>query len=761
MPITPSQLSSILRVKKEFSLITGAITLTDLTNWAGSNIIAPDTASVLLKLVSPTGAVVYQNIGYDTNNFGSPDFTLTTSVVSKTMPQDVNGNYITGTYTLYAKAQVVQGIDNVTTSSVIQQTASALPNNVMTQGAATPPPFSTIKLFVLGNVSTALMHEGDVYGLEVNGDTVSYTVPSSTQTVQQFYYQLYLTILSYQAANPLSDWNNVAGSFGSSGNQYWLNLNRTDGNTMSLNITYTPSGTPQISNVSFFTTPNGSDPLVGDILSITYSGETITYQVQNGDDLGAAITGLYNEIQAYIVANPASNWATTVTVTNGFNYIQIEYNTGNTPFVVTSNVTATTTPVITSSNEVSSTAEVCNCSVTISIDIDVDYATAVLTSTDTTSYGAYSSISRTHTIYPPPISGLPNQTTSATTNVYSNIVTTTWSVKITSNVTYLKANDTYTTCQLIGTKEVVVEADTLCATLCLLKKFRTDFYAKYGKKCVDDMEKAYNLAMDEFYLAFMATRCGRPQSEIQGYINKIYEITGLDPNCDCGCNAGDYPTPVVPTSIINGTDGTDGVTPEFQNTGTWIQVSYDNGLTWNNLFSLASVTGAAGANGTNGTDGADGVAVLENDLTGDTTTNAGVETLKTYQLSAGQLASDGDMIEIRARFTVANKNSGTTTGDCYVFLGATQLTTSSILNSIYGGYHVIRISRTGAATGKSDNKINTMLNLGGIYQESQPFANLTSVAPTWANAIDIYVKADDNGGEAITCDLFQVTYYKK
>jgi len=273
------------------------------------------------------------------------------------------------------------------------------------------------------------------------------------------------------------------------------------------------------------------------------------------------------------------------------------------------------------------------------------------------------------------------------------------------------------------------------------------------------MEKAYNLAMDEFYLAFMATRCGRPQSEIQGYINKIYEITGLDPDCDCGCNAGEYPTPVVPTSIINGTDGTDGVTPEFQNTGTWIQVSYDSGNTWNNLFSLASVTGAAGANGTNGTNGADGVAVLENDLTSDTTTNAGVETLKTYQLSAGQLASDGDMIEIRARFTVANKNSGTTTGDCYVFLGATQLTLSNILASVEGAYHVIRVSRTAATTGKADFKVAVMSKFGSYYGENV-FANLISVAPTWANAIDIYVKADDNGGEAITCDLFQVTYYK-
>ena len=72
------------------------------------------------------------------------------------------------------------------------------------------------------------MNKGDIYELDVNGDVITYTVPSSAQTVQQFYYNLYQTILVYQMNNPSSDWNNVAGSFGSNSTQYWLNLNRTD-----------------------------------------------------------------------------------------------------------------------------------------------------------------------------------------------------------------------------------------------------------------------------------------------------------------------------------------------------------------------------------------------------------------------------------------------------------------------------------------------------------------------------------------------------
>jgi hypothetical protein len=534
MAITPAQLSAALRVKKEFNLITGAGLLTDLTNWNGLGIIAPDTVAVLLKLIDPTGATVYINAGYDTDSYAAPDFTLVTTTKSFTIPTDVNGDEITGTYTLYMKAQVVDDGDTVTTVSAVE-----------------------------------------------------------------------------------------------------------------------------------------------------------------------------------------------------------------------------------------STAFVCDCTATVSIDIDVDYATAVITTTDTTAYGAYSSISRTHTIYPPPLSGLPNQTTNATTNVYSNIVTTTWSVKITSDVTYLNNYDTYTTCRLTGSDEFVVEADTLCETFCLLKKFRNgELYSRFGKKCTEDIERAWTLAMDEYVLAIQAYRCARPQSEIDTYIDKIYELTGLDPDCDCGCT-GDYPTPVVPTSIINGTDGTDGVTPQFQNTGVWIQVSTDNGVTWDNLFSLASVTGAAGAAGANGTDGADGVAVLHNDITDDTTVTNALEELKVFTMTAGQLAGNGDMIKIRARFTTSAEAGGTIK-ECYLYLGSpvAALGTFCTMNANITYCEIeAYVTRTGAATGKVDgyarmSSSGTLLLNPAYTQQYQFNFPLSAVAHTWANALDVAVYADDNGGNAITCELFQVTYYK-
>lgn len=523
MPISSATLSSILRTKKEFDLVNKTVDLTQLTDFAGQGIANPNTAKTLLSLIAPNGATVYQNAGFATDDYTSPDFTLVTTTTTKNLPVDINGDALTGTYTLTMKCQVVQGSDTT-------------------------------------------------YG----------------------------------------------------------------------------------------------------------SAET--------------------------------------------------------------------------------TSAVCDCSVTISIDLTADYATAVLTSVDTTNYGAYLSISRTHTIYPPPISGLPSQATSATTNVYSNIVTTTWSSKITTTITYLYANDTYVECVATGSKEINVEADTLCETLCLIKKFRTDFYSRYGRKNTADMEEIYQLSVNEFALAMQAQRCGQ---DITPYINKIYELTGLDADCDCGCNDS-FPTPVVPTSIVNGTNGTNGVTPEFQNTGTWIQVSYDSGTSWTNLFSLASVTGAAGANGTNGTNGADGVAMLHNDTSASVTTTNVLDPFtpaKTFTMTAGQLSATGDMIEIKAKFR-ATKDAAAK--QCYLYIdsGAGAVT---VMNGSIAGEHTAlefraSISRTGATAG----------NVDADYMFNQTFKTVTRLSPntyaitsTWANAVTIYLSANDNSGNPVTCDLFQVKYFKK
>ena len=533
MPITSAQLSSILRVKKEFNLVNGDLDLTDLSNFAGAGVISPNTWDTLVKIVAPTGAVVYQNAGFDTDVYTSPDFDNSEDELAESIPTDVLGNYITGTYTIYLKCKVVQGADTI-------------------------------------------------YG------------------------------------------------------------------------------------------------------------------------------------------------------------------------------SATTTSFV------------CDCNTVVSIDVDVDYATAVATTTDTTNYGAYHSLTRSHTIYPPPISGLPSQTTSATTNVYSNIVTTTWSVQIESTIVTLKANDTYITCEVSGSKEFLVEADTLCKTLCVLKTYRADLFKKFGKVNTVEMERAWSLAMDEYVLAIQATRCGRPQSEVQGYIDKAYAILGIDPSCDCGCSASDNPTPVVPTSIVNGTDGTDGVTPEFQNTGTWIQVSYDEGSTWVNLFSLASVTGATGAAGAAGANGLDGVTVLHNIFPNTSTIGTGWETLPqgTYTLPLATLTTDGDEVVAKVAFTTP-REAGLGTKEVRLSFNGNPLNVTipfALFNTFTRGEIYLRFVRTSNTTAKVELKYSTyIIGSGGqdFYNTyNQALNTIGSLDFTTTNyAFEAQANSDVIGD--ITLESLEVIYFKK
>lgn len=54
---------------------------------------------------------------------------------------------------------------------------------------------------------------------------------------------------------------------------------------------------------------------------------------------------------------------------------------------------------------------------------------------------------------------------------------------------------------------------------------------------------------------------------------------------------------------VSGKDGEDGITPLLQKSNTAIQVSYDNGSTYEDLVPLSEITGEKGATGANGSKG--------------------------------------------------------------------------------------------------------------------------------------------------------------
>lgn len=108
----------------------------------------------------------------------------------------------------------------------------------------------------------------------------------------------------------------------------------------------------------------------------------------------------------------------------------------------------------------------------------------------------------------------------------------------------------------------------------------------------------------------------------------------------------------------SGGGGTDGITPLLQKTDTAIQVSYNNGDSWEDLVLLADITGPAGADGKDGiqgpagSDGAAATIQIGEVTTGAagsqaTVTNVGTESAARLNFSipqgvAGTPGQDGD-----------------------------------------------------------------------------------------------------------------------
>jgi hypothetical protein len=276
---------------------------------------------------------------------------------------------------------------------------------------------------------------------------------------------------------------------------------------------------------------------------------------------------------------------------------------------------------------------------------ELNSKTAIIKNTDTTAYGAYSSITRVHSLIPPPLSNQPTQTGNQTVLVYNSGVpyTGTWSWLIESTLTYAVGNNTTIIVEVTGEGEQVVVCDTnFCKLLCVLLKYRATFLKKIAARAATQQEwNDYNFVWDDYVAAYQAQLCGKSSSEIQKYIDNIYNIIGIEDGCDCECD-GETPTPILATTIINGADGADGldgVSPLLQVSGGYIQVSYDNGVTWTNLL---DVTAIVGQNGT--TVLINEPAESQSAFNNNTTTAA--ELLIDEVIPANTFEADGDLIKI-------------------------------------------------------------------------------------------------------------------
>jgi len=103
-------------------------------------------------------------------------------------------------------------------------------------------------------------------------------------------------------------------------------------------------------------------------------------------------------------------------------------------------------------------------------------------------------------------------------------------------------------------------------------------------------------------------------------------LTGIDPNCECGCSDG-VSQPLVPTSSINGTDGTDGsklyngttvpsnglgaVGDYYIRTTNGFLYEKTGTTTWTYVMTLVGATGATGATGASGTSFPVGIGIFD------------------------------------------------------------------------------------------------------------------------------------------------------
>lgn len=437
-------------------------------------------------------------------------------------------------------------------------------------------------------------------------------------------------------------------------------------------------------------------------------------------------------------------------------------------------------------------ATICNCCNGISINVtgNVSYNTAQISVTDNTQYGAYITLNRVMTLYAPPTALQAPQTgTNITTLLWSPPMGTfpstgTWTWKLVSTITYIDTlTQAETTCAIVSEGTFDVVQSQLCVVLCQLNEWRAKFYKAFANKNTTQLIQDYNLACNEYVLALAATQCGRPQTQINGYIQEIYKITGIDPNCPCSCNNG-VGQPLVPTNAINGTNGLNG-TNFLQGVGapgnglgavgdSYLDSTADNiykktgATTWTITGNIKGADGAAGATGpagipgAPGSDGSNGVAILHNDLT---TTNNGsvvgsVTPLKSYSLSANTLVTNGSKITIASYI----ENGDVVDLGVQISIGGLVLVdqlSPAILpssGSIQNVYYELSITKTGTGTACWALYYETTAG-NNVIKSYRTLTNIP-ISVDWTILNSIVVSGKTASASAALCRQLEVDFYQ-
>lgn len=429
----------------------------------------------------------------------------------------------------------------------------------------------------------------------------------------------------------------------------------------------------------------------------------------------------------------------------------------------------------------------------------VSYNTAEVGVTDNTSYGTYTSLSNTLSIYPPAPTQLAGQSFTANgtpaTLIYQPAqgtypYTGVWTWTLSTDITYTDPiTGASTTCRIQdqGTFEVV--QSQLCKVLCVIKKYRTQAIQTAstqelnGKLMMSQLQKAEG----EYLLAFAAERCGRPQSEIDTYIASIYEILGASKDCDCGCDDG-VSQPLVPTSIIQGANGTNGSviysSSGAPNNGTgvvgdyYVDIVAPNGFykktgatTWTFLFNMQGSQGATGATGAAGAAGMNGTSIIDSLLVPVPTTTTTWEDLAQPATSpsspALNLQADRDMVVLTA--TLSSPSGSNYTRNTRIQLqNDGNIVLLSGLNFGFYAANIVKVQYRIEATRVS----SSLLRIEMYVTQNTEFAGTESRAPytrvfqedigsiDYTLPITFNIQADSVVAGDITLETFCLLIYK-
>lgn len=181
MALTSNQILSVLDIVQNFNLLNTSApynyeNLQDVTDWASIGVTsgAGDTVKTIFQLVDPTGTIIYQNTGYVSNSYASPDTTLSSLTTTNKTLNVFTGTQIpvTGIYTVNVKVEVTLfGQSAVTASTsftctladgfapLVPQTSGPQPVGGNTQ---TYPPVLTLTLQETYNCDQATFTSTDV-----------------------------------------------------------------------------------------------------------------------------------------------------------------------------------------------------------------------------------------------------------------------------------------------------------------------------------------------------------------------------------------------------------------------------------------------------------------------------------------------------------------------------------------------------------------------------------------------------------------------